>query len=105
MSELDLINWQMIGKGILWIGGLAILLTAFGFAYYQARSKSQPLRTYLRKAAIQAWLNLGMFFFSSGMLATAASTLEMILWALLAVTFLTLSVLSFRQVKRRKGRV
>lgn len=103
MSELDLIDWQMIGTGVLWIGGLAILLATFGFAYYQARSGGQPLRIHLRQPKIQVWLNLGMFFFSSGMLATSANTLEMVLWAFLAVTFLLFSVLAMRKVKGGEG--
>ncbi len=102
MSELDLIDWQMLGTGILWIGGLAILLATFGFAYYQARSEGHTLLIRLRQPKNQAWLNLGMFFFSSGMLATSGNTLEMVLWVFLAVTFLLISVLAFRKAKGGK---
>ena len=87
MENLNLIDWPMVGFAALWIVGLAVILSAFGFAYYEAGQAEEKLRTRLRRPAFQRALNAGLTLFCLGMIGSAEALWEQVLWGLLAAAF------------------
>lgn len=87
MENLDLIDWRTVGFGSLWITGLAVLLTAFGFADYEANSQGLRTRHVLRRAGYQAAVDLGLALFCLGLLGSAKAWWERGIWVLLALYF------------------
>jgi len=78
MDNLDLIDWRMLLFAALWISGLALLLSASGFAVYSANQTGQRVRKLLGSRA--CW--------------------EMILWGLLGAAFLVYAVAAWRSIRK-----
>ena len=87
MENLSLIDWPMVAFGALWIVGLAVILSALGFAYYQAGQADEKLRTLLRRSPFQRALNAGLTLFCLGMIGSAGAIWERVVWGLLAAAF------------------
>ncbi len=87
MENLSLIDWRMVGFAALWILGLAIVLSALGFASYEARPAGEKLRERLKRPGYQRAINAGLTLFCLGMAGTAGSWWERILWGLLGAAF------------------
>jgi len=87
MENLSLIDWPMVAFGALWIVGLAVILSALGFAYYEAGQADEKLRTLLRRSPFQRALNAGLTLFCLGMIGSAGAIWERVLWGLLAAAF------------------
>ena len=87
MENLNLIDWTMVAFGALWIVGLAVILSALGIAYYEARQADEKLRTRLRRPGYQLAVNGGLTLFCLGMIGSAGAWWERVLWALLALAF------------------
>jgi len=96
LDNLDLIDWRMVAFASLWIVGLAILLTAVSFAYYHAQIRGGRLREELRAGGYQVAINGGLALFSTGMLGSANTWWERIVWGLLVIAFLYYAVTSWR---------
>ena len=96
MDNLELIDWRMVAFASLWIVGLAILLTAISFAYYYAQIRGERLREELRRSGYQAAINGGLALFSTGMLGSANTWWERIVWGLLVIAFLYYALTSWR---------
>jgi hypothetical protein len=102
MENLGLINWKMVAFASLWILGLALILSVFGFVDYHAKASGGRFRDELRKSIYQAWINVGLTLFSLGMLGLADPLWESILWGILAAAFLVFGIHSFRVWRRGK---
>lgn len=82
-----MIDWPNLFRNSLWILGLALALAALSYASWEASLHKEKFRARLNRAPIQVALNLAGVLFCAGLAAIAASTLEIVLWALLAVAF------------------
>lgn len=87
MENLNLIDWPMVAFGALWIVGLAVILSALGFAYYEAGQADEKLRTRLRCPIYQRAVNAGLTLFCLGMIGSADALWERVLWGLFTATF------------------
>jgi hypothetical protein len=87
MDNLSLIDWRMVAFGALWIFGLAVVLSALGFAYYEAARAGEKLRMRLRRLGYQRAVNAGLTLFCVGMIGGADAWWEQVLWGLLAAAF------------------
>jgi hypothetical protein len=87
MENLNLIDWPMVAFGALWIIGLAVILSALGFAYYEAVEAGVRLRERWRLPGYQRALNAGLTLFCLGMIGSAEALWERVLWGLLAAAF------------------
>ena len=97
MENLNLINWPMVAFAALWIIGLAVILSALGFAYYEAGQADEKLRARLRRPIFQRALNAGLTLFCLGMIGSADALWERVLWGLFAVAFAFYTWQSWRQ--------
>jgi len=96
MENLDLIDWRMVGFASLWILGLAVVLSVFGFVDYHAKVGGVRFRDELRKAIYQAWINIGLALFCLGLLGSSDTWWEAVLWGVLVVAFIVFSISAFR---------
>lgn len=82
-----MIDWVSVGSNALWILGCAIGLATLSYASWEASVYDEKFTARLRSTPILASLNLAGLLFSVGLAATSDSTIEIILWLLLAVVF------------------
>jgi hypothetical protein len=101
MSNLDLIDWGMVGFASLWILGLAIVLTVIGFADYHAKVSSKRFREILKQHGYQAAIHAGLVLFCVGLIGSARAWWEAVIWGVLGASFLGFTVYSIRA--QRKG--
>ena len=89
MSNLDLIDWRLVGFSALWILGLSIVLAAFSFADYRASQAETKTRTLdvLKSSGYRAAINAGLLLFCLGLLGSARAWWEGLLWLGLAAGF------------------
>jgi hypothetical protein len=92
----------MVGFASLWILGLALILTALGFADYHAKVEARRLWAVLKEPGYQAAVNAGLALFSLGLLGSARAWWETALWGLLAAVFLAYAAASLRALRPRK---
>ena len=85
----------MLGFASLWILGLAVILSALGFADYHAKQGSKRLRQVLGEPGYRAAVNAGLTLFCLGMLGSSRAWWETALWGLLAAAFLVYTILAF----------
>ena len=85
----------MVGFASLWILGLAVILTALGFADYHAHTSSKRMREVLKEPGYSAAVNAGLALFCLGLLGSSRAWWEMALWGLLAVAFLYYTFAAF----------
>ncbi|MGA2819829.1 MAG: hypothetical protein ABSF61_04125 [Anaerolineales bacterium] len=104
MQNLDLIDWRLVGISSLWILGLAVVLSALGFADYCAAVHHERWRDVLGRSSYQMALNGGLALFSLGMLGSTNAWWERLLWGLLAAAFLAYGLAGLRQrLRPRRG--
>lgn len=87
MTNLDLIDWRLVGFSALWIVGLSIELAALSFADYMAAQQGLRTRTVLGQPGYQAAINGGLVLFCLGLLGSARAWWEQLLWLALAAAF------------------
>jgi hypothetical protein len=87
MSNLDLIDWQLVGFSTLWITGLSIVLAALSFADYVAAAQRLRTRAVLGWPGYQAAINAGLMLFCLGLIGSARAWWEQLLWAALTIAF------------------
>ena len=87
MTNLDLIDWRLVGFSALWISGLSVLLAAFSFADYTASQRRLRTRDVLRWPSYQAALCAGLVLFCLGLVGSAHAWWAQVLWGALAVAF------------------
>jgi hypothetical protein len=102
MENLELIDWGNLAFASLWILGLSSVLSAIGFADYQAHVKKVRLRQVLRDSNYQRVLNGGMALFCLGMIGSSTRVWEQVIWALLTLAFILFSIPGLAAVDRKE---
>lgn len=87
MENLDLTDGRMVGFGAMWITGLAVILSALGFADYHAHQEGVSIRDLLNCSGYQMAINGGLTLFCLGLIDTSRNWWETVLWVLLAGAF------------------
>jgi hypothetical protein len=83
-----MINWQSVIFNSFWILGLAVLLAAFSYHYWEANQQGQSLREQLSQASFLRFFWLAILLVSIGLIGTSQQIWEMAIWggaALLAL--------------------
>ena len=102
MENLELIDWPALGFACLWIAGLALILSAVGFADYHAARAGRKFRHEIGRPDYAAVINLGLMLFCLGMIGSARAGWEAALWAVLAGAFGVYAFRGLRQMRRGK---
>lgn len=77
-----MIDWWGVGTGALWISGLATLLATISYCDWLGAQKGQSLRSVMSEFVPALFLNLGLFLFCLGLLATSSQWLERVGWGI-----------------------
>lgn len=80
-----MINWQSVIFNSLWIFGLALLLAAFSYHYWDASQHGRSLRTQLSHSSFLRFFWLAIFLVSIGLIGTSQQLWEMVTWGGLAL--------------------
>lgn len=80
-----MINWQSVIFNSFWILGLALLLAAFSYHYWDATQHGRSLRTQLSQANFLRFFWLAIFLVSIGLIGTSQQVWEMAVWGGLAI--------------------
>ena len=103
MQNLDLIDRRMVGFASLWILGLAVVLSALGFADYHARISNRRTHQVLRQAGFQAAIHGGLALFCLGLAGSAGTWWEALVWGCLALAFAYSTLVSLRSPRPGPG--
>jgi len=103
MSNLDLIDWRLVGFSALWLSGLSVILAAFSFGDYTASQRRLRTRQVLGWPGYQAAFNAGLVLFCLGLAGTAPALWQQLLWAVLAVAFGYQTWAAWRRRARSEG--
>ncbi len=95
-----MIDWAGVGFGALWVGGLAVNLAALSLADYWRARGGRKWREVWAERSYQLAHHFGLMLFCLGLLGSAGTVWEHVLWALLAAAF---AVLGIQQIRRRGG--
>ncbi len=80
-----MIDWWALFVNSLWILGLAVILSAFSYADWQAHRRGGSLRQVLARPGFGVSFSMGAVLFCLGLLLSGRSALERVAWAVLAV--------------------
>jgi CDP-diglyceride synthetase len=80
-----MINWQSVIFNSFWIFGLALLLAAFSYHYWEAAQNNRSLRVQLSQPAFLRFFWLAIFLVSIGLIGTSQQLWEMAIWGGLAL--------------------
>ncbi len=86
-----MIDWFAVGRGALWITGLAIALAAFSYIEWWRALHRWTLRRALDTPRFLCPFSLGMALFSTGLALSARRWWEILIEGLLACLFLAQS--------------
>ena len=103
MENLDLIDWRMVGLAALWIAGLAVILSALGFAAYHATAEGRRFREEVSHPGIVAAINVGLMMFCLGQLGSSQAWWETTIWIALAASFGGYMLAALRRLRREKS--
>jgi hypothetical protein len=82
--------WQ-IAAHALWIFGLAVLLAAWSFGYYEGQQSGEPVLSLFGKPNYDLALTIGLLFFFAGLTGADGRVWAKVIWGALgagAVAFL-----------------
>ena len=96
LNNFTLIDWRNLFFSALWIIGLAVILSAFGFADYQAREKTLRMRRVLQLPEYTEWINAGFMLFCLGLLGLSRHWWEVVAWIGLAIWFCIKMIFALR---------
>lgn len=80
-----MINWQSVIFNSFWISGLALLLAAFSYHYWDATQNDRSLRQQLSRPGFLFSFWFAMLLVSIGLVGTSQQLWEMALWGILAL--------------------
>jgi len=70
---------------VLWISGLAVLLVAWSFGYFEAQQTGKPLLSFLSKPNYHLALTIGIVLFFGGVAGADGRIWAKVIWAALGV--------------------
>jgi H+/Cl- antiporter ClcA len=88
------INWSSVLINSFWIVGLAILLAAFSYHYWQATSTNQKLKAQLNRPGFLRPFWVSLILISIGLAGTSTTWWETTIWAI----FTGLNAINLMQV-------
>ena len=95
------IDWLQVLANAIWMLGLAILLSGFSYASYQAAGAKRSLRRQLQMPGFNLVSSLGLFLFCIGLAATdSQSWWKSVVWSLLALAFAWQAWVAVRQYRK-----
>jgi len=80
-----MIDWFYVFSNFLWILGLAWLLAAVSYVYWESSVMNVRFMERLQSPRWERRLNVGLVLFSAGLAATSTRLLERILWGVLTL--------------------
>lgn len=98
-----MIDWANLAANSLWIVGCAIALGTVSYASWEASVVKDKFINRLKLPAYQIALNLAGFLFSAGLAWTSYTTLEIVLWSILAVAFFVQMVAAYWRRRNTRG--
>ena len=105
MENLELIDWAMVGLAALWIAGLAVILSALGFADYHAAAGGRKFRQEVGRPLYRAAINFGLMLFSMGLIGSSRAWWDAALWGVLAAAFAGYAIHALRRPASRGERL
>lgn len=81
-----------IAAHTLWIFGLAVLLAAWSFGYYESQQTGEPVLSYLVKPNYDLAITLGFVLFFAGLAGADGRLFAKIIWAILGIAAVTLFI-------------
>ena len=79
-----------IAAHALWIFGLAVLLAAWSFGYYEAQQTGEPVLSFLRQSTYNLAVTIGLVLFFAGLTAVDGRIWTKIIWGILALAVIGL---------------
>jgi hypothetical protein len=98
-----MIDWPLVLFGAVWISGAALALATLSYASWSASVHGERLRAVLQRSHYQRALLVAACLICTGLGLTAASWLETILWAVLAISSAVMFISLWRQARRNRG--
>jgi hypothetical protein len=98
-----MIDWPLILASAVWIGGAALALATLSYASWLASLRGQRLRAVLQQHAYQLLLLAAAALICLGLGLTAATTLETVLWLILAIICIITFISHWRGTRRHKS--
>jgi len=96
-----MINWYNLFANSLWILALALALSVFSFARWEAKAKGVRLKDEINHPKWQISLNLAGVLFCGGLAATTSQNWERILWGVIGMLFMVqIGTMSFLNRKK-----
>jgi len=92
------IDWYAVFINAFWILGLAILLAAFSYHYWEAQQTQTRLREQLNKPAFNKNLWLSFILITIGLAGTSNKVWETIIWGI----FLLVGIFNFVTLLRHQ---
>jgi len=83
-----MIECYNLAANSLWILGCAVALATLSYASWEASLLKEKFTARLKRPSYQMALSLAGFLFCAGLAGTSDSTLEILLWSILALAFL-----------------
>ncbi len=82
-----MIDWGMVGRGALWIAGLALALASFSYIDWWRYQRKWRLRFALSTPRFQAPFSAAMVLFCVGLALSSRRWWEIGAWGVLAASF------------------
>jgi hypothetical protein len=80
-----MIDLWYVASHALWIFGLAVLLAAWSFGYYEAQQVGEPVLTFLTQPNYALAITLGLVLFFAGLAATDVRPWARVVWGVMGV--------------------
>jgi len=95
-----MIDWPLVLYSAVWLSGAALALAMLSYASWSASLRGERLRAVLRRSDYQRVLLVAACLICVGLGLTAASSLETILWIVLAVISAATFISLWRKARR-----
>ena len=95
-----MIDWPLVLYSAVWLSGAALALATLSYASWSASLRGERLRAVLRRSDYQRVLLVAACLICVGLGLTAASSLETILWIVLAVISAATFISLWRKARR-----
>ncbi|HTP10288.1 MAG TPA: hypothetical protein VMP08_18675 [Anaerolineae bacterium] len=95
-----MIDWPLVLFSAVWLSGAALALATLSYASWSASLRGERLRAVLRRSDYQCVLLVAACLICVGLGLTAASSLETILWIVLAVISAATFISLWRKARR-----